>query len=50
MFYGCLLLIAETRLALRAVNSEMEFVLRLRDLYQQRRKTESGHNGENQNG
>lgn len=27
LFYGCLLLIAETRLALRSVNEEMHFVL-----------------------
>jgi hypothetical protein len=37
LFYGCVLLIAETRLALRSVNSEMEFILRLRGLYQARR-------------
>jgi hypothetical protein len=42
MFYGCMLLIAETRLALRSVNSEMEFILRLRDLYQARQKAASG--------
>lgn len=29
LFYGCLLLIAETRLALRSVNEEMQFVLTL---------------------
>lgn len=29
LFYGCLLLIAETRLALRSVNEEMQFVLAL---------------------
>ena len=37
LFYGCVLLIAETRLALRSVNSEMEFTLRLREKYKQRR-------------
>jgi len=36
LFYGSVLLIAETRLALRSVNSEMEFILRLRDMYQAR--------------
>ncbi|MFN0123798.1 MAG: DUF2721 domain-containing protein [Blastocatellia bacterium] len=38
MFYGCVLLIAETRLALRSVNIEMEFVLRLQKLSLERRK------------
>ncbi|MDQ3012561.1 MAG: DUF2721 domain-containing protein [Acidobacteriota bacterium] len=37
LFYGCVMLIAETRLALRSVNSEMEFTLMLRTKYQQRR-------------
>ena len=37
LFYGCVTLIAETRLALRAVNYEMEFTLMLRSKYQQRR-------------
>jgi hypothetical protein len=37
LFYGCMTLIAETRLALRAVNYEMEFTLLLRSKYQQRR-------------
>ncbi|MCG3163625.1 MAG: hypothetical protein JMDDDDMK_05066 [Acidobacteria bacterium] len=37
LFYGCVMLIAETRLALRSVNSEMEFTLMLRAKYQQRR-------------
>jgi Protein of unknown function (DUF2721) len=36
LFYGSILLIAETRLALRSVNSEMQFTLHLRDLYRQR--------------
>lgn len=36
LFYGSVLLIAETRLALRSVNSEMQFTLHLRDLYRQR--------------
>ena len=36
LFYGCMMLVAETRLALRAVNLEMAFVERLRDLYRQR--------------
>lgn len=40
MFYGCMLLIAETRLALRSVNSEMDFILRLRDMYLERGKSE----------
>ena len=38
LFYGSVLLIAETRLALRSVNSEMEFTLHLRQLYQERRE------------
>jgi threonine/homoserine/homoserine lactone efflux protein len=38
LFYGCMLLIAETRLALRSVNAEMQFILALPDLYQARRK------------
>jgi hypothetical protein len=40
LFYGCVTLIAETRLALRSVNSEMEFTLTLRAKYQQRRDEE----------
>ncbi|MBX3278580.1 MAG: DUF2721 domain-containing protein [Acidobacteria bacterium] len=41
LFYGSVLLIAETRLALRSVNHEMEFTLRLRRLYQDRREEAS---------
>ena len=37
LFYGCITLIAETRLALRSVKSEMEFTLMLRAKYQERR-------------
>jgi threonine/homoserine/homoserine lactone efflux protein len=37
LFYGCVMLIAETRLALRSVKSEMEFTLMLRAKYQERR-------------
>jgi hypothetical protein len=33
-----MLLIAETRLALRSVNSEMEFTMKLRALYQEQRR------------
>jgi hypothetical protein len=33
LFYGCMTFIAETRLALRAVDQEMEFVERLRERY-----------------
>jgi uncharacterized protein DUF2721 len=36
LFYGCMLFIGETRLALRSVDLEMEYVLRLRQLYQAR--------------
>jgi hypothetical protein len=36
LFYGCVLLIREMRLAQRAVDSEMEFTLRLGTLYQAR--------------
>jgi hypothetical protein len=38
LFYGCIMLIAETRLALRSVNSEMEFTLMLRSKYRHRRE------------
>ncbi len=41
LFYGSVTLIGETRLALRAVNSEMEFTLMLRSKYQQRRSDNS---------
>jgi Protein of unknown function (DUF2721) len=37
LFYGSVLLIAETGLALRSINSEMAFTLMLREKYQQRR-------------
>jgi hypothetical protein len=37
LFYGCMLLIAETRLALRATNEEMAFALRLPQLYREQR-------------
>jgi hypothetical protein len=33
LFYGCLLLITETRLALRSVNEEMHFILDLSARY-----------------
>jgi len=36
LFYACILLINETRLALRSVDLEMEFALRLRGMYQAR--------------
>jgi Protein of unknown function (DUF2721) len=36
LFYGCLLLIREMRLSQKAVDSEMEFTLRLGALYQKR--------------
>lgn len=42
LFYGSMLLIAETRLALRSVTSEMQFVLKLRDRYREH----VGNNGE----
>jgi hypothetical protein len=38
LFYGSMLLIAETRLALRSVKSEMDFTLRIRAMYQQQRR------------
>ena len=38
LFYGCIELIRETRLALKAVDGEMEFVLHLRRLRQQRQR------------
>jgi len=37
LFYGCVELIGETRLALRSVNSEMAFTLLLRSKYHERR-------------
>jgi uncharacterized protein DUF2721 len=40
LFYGCVMLIGETRLSLRSVDLEMEFALKLREMYQSRlRKT-----------
>lgn len=46
LFYSSMLLIAETRLALRSVNSEMEFTLQLRTLYQERRRAVAGNSAE----
>jgi hypothetical protein len=37
LFYGCVLLIRETRLALFAVRSEMDFVMSLRERYESQR-------------
>jgi len=37
LFYGCMLLIGETGLALRSVDLEMEFALKLRGQYAQRK-------------
>ena len=42
LFYGSMLLIAETRLALRSVNQEMEFTMQLRTKYQERRRLAAG--------
>jgi len=39
LFHGCVLLIRETRLAMTAVRSEMDFVLGLRDRYASKRTT-----------
>jgi uncharacterized protein DUF2721 len=39
LFHGCVLLIRETRLAMSAVRSEMDFVLGLRDRYASKRTT-----------
>jgi threonine/homoserine/homoserine lactone efflux protein len=36
LFYGCMLLVAETRLALRSVNEEMQFILTLPGRYHTR--------------
>jgi hypothetical protein len=33
LLYGCMLLLGETRLALRSVDLEMEFVIRLKEMY-----------------
>jgi hypothetical protein len=43
LFYSSMLLIAETRLALRSVNSEMEFTMKLRALYQEQRRAAAGN-------
>lgn len=42
LFYSSMLLIAETRLALRSVNHEMEFTMQLRAKYQERRRATAG--------
>ena len=42
LFYSSMLLIAETRMALRSVNSEMEFTMVLRQKYQERRREAAG--------
>jgi hypothetical protein len=42
LFYSSMLLIAETRLALRSVNFEMEFTMQLRQRYQDRRREAAG--------
>jgi uncharacterized protein DUF2721 len=39
LFHGCVLLIRETRLAVRSIDSEMEFTLRLGRLYQARHES-----------
>src|SRR6185503_6364802 len=36
LFHWCVMLIGETRLSLRSVDLEMEFALKLRELYQSR--------------
>ena len=41
LFYSCVMLMAETRLALRSVKAEMDFTLLLRAKYQQERATTS---------
>jgi uncharacterized protein DUF2721 len=38
LFHGCVMLISETRLSLRSVDREMQFVLRLRGLYESRHR------------
>jgi hypothetical protein len=40
LFYGCVLLIAEARVALRSVSSEMAFTLNLSELYRRRPRAE----------
>ncbi len=42
LFYSSVLLIAETRLALRSVNYEMAFAMKLRAKYQERRRAAAG--------
>ena len=46
LFYSSMLLIAETRLALRSVNQEMEFTMQLRAKYQERRRVTGGPRNE----
>jgi hypothetical protein len=43
---GTLIFSTSTRLALRSVNSEMEFILRLREMYQARQTDSGNHRGE----
>lgn len=38
LFHGCVMLIRETRLALRSVDLEMAFILRLREMYRSRHR------------
>ncbi len=38
MFYGCVLLIGETRMAIRSIDSEMEFALRISQRLQRERE------------
>jgi len=40
LFYGCVMLLRETRLAIRAVDSEMAFVLEINALYRKEGRRE----------
>ena len=46
LFFACVLLIREARLALRGVNEEMEFAMRLKDLYGALEVTRGARGGE----
>ena len=50
LFYGSMMLIAETRLALQSINSEMAFTLMLREKYQQKRAAAGSEAGKGATG
>jgi hypothetical protein len=50
LFYGCVLLLRETRLALRAVDSETAFVLELNEMYRRQPDPASGSGSDSSSG